>query len=117
MLAHENRGRRCDDHLITGQSGKRGRPKRYLRLAIADIAHHQPIHRLAAQEILPHGGDRARLIGRFVERKAAGKAFIGCRVGLHHRSNPFLPGSGEGRQRPRALRNRLVDLVAALRPG
>ena len=77
MLANENRGGRRDRHLFPRKNRYRGSAQRNLGFAIADIADHQAIHRMAGCKIGADGLDRARLIGCFGKAEAGGETLIG----------------------------------------
>ncbi len=55
---------------MPGEHGKQAGAKRHFRLAEADIAADQPVHRLAAGEIVEHGVDAGLLVLGFLVGKA-----------------------------------------------
>ena len=82
MLARQQR-RRCDDRdLHARHRGDERGAHRHLRLAEADIAADQPVHRLARGEVLEHFGDDALLVLGFLIGKAVDKARIDARLDL-----------------------------------
>ena len=87
MLARQQRRRHHDRDLQAGQRGDEGRAQRHLGLAEADVAAHQPVHRLAGGEIVQHGldagapGPRSPRRGsgrRTRRRRHAGGAMLGA---------------------------------------
>ena len=62
VLTCEQRGRRQDRHLLAGHRHHEGGAQGHFRLAEADIAAHQPVHRLAGREIRQHLLDRPFLV-------------------------------------------------------
>ena len=62
MLAHQQRGRRQQRHLLAGHRGHERGAQGDLGLAEADIAADQPVHRPAAGHVLEHGLDRGELV-------------------------------------------------------
>ena len=54
VLAREQRGRHHDCDLLAVHRRDEGGAQRHLGLAEADIAAHQPVHRLAGAEIVEH---------------------------------------------------------------
>ena len=76
MLLGEQRGRHQHrDLLAVGDRDERG-AQRDLGLAEADVAADQAVHRLAALQVLEHGVDRGRLVGRFLEREALAERLV-----------------------------------------
>ena len=62
VLARQQ-GRGADHgHLLAGEGGDEGRAQRHLGLAEADIAAHQPVHRLARRHVFQHVGDGLELV-------------------------------------------------------
>ena len=62
VLAGEQRGRHHHRHLEARQGRGEGGPQRHLGLAEADVAAHQPVHRLAGCQVLHDRGDAGRLV-------------------------------------------------------
>ena len=54
--------------------------QRDLGLAEADVAAHQPVHRLARRQILDHRLDRRLLVRRFLEGEAFGERLVVVRL-------------------------------------
>ena len=67
VLLGQQRGRRQHGHLLAVGERDERRAQRDLGLAEADVAADEPVHRLAGDDVLDHGLDRARLVGRFLE--------------------------------------------------
>ena len=85
MLAREQRRRRDHRHLIARHRGDKGGAHRHLRLAKADIAADQPVHRPPRGEIGQNILDRALLVLGLLPGKARGKRLPGVMFGLEHR--------------------------------
>ena len=83
MLAAEQRRWRHHGDLPTRHDRCKRGPQRDLRLAEADIAADQPVHRPPGAQIFQHVLDRVQLIGGFLPRKT-GAEFV---VTTFHRSN------------------------------
>ena len=62
VLLGEDRGRHQHQHLAAGGGDLERRPHRHLGLAEADVAAHEPVHRLGRLEILLDGVDRDGLV-------------------------------------------------------
>ena len=62
MLAGQQRGRADQRDLIPGHRRDEGGAQRHFGLAEADVAAHQPVHRLAALQVFQHLGDRPVLV-------------------------------------------------------
>ena len=88
MLAREQGGRADQRDLVSGHRGDERGAQRDLGLAEADIAAHQPVHRLAAGQILEHLADRAILVLGFLIGEAVDELRIG-RIGFEQ-----SPGAG-----------------------
>ena len=89
-------GRRADQrHLVTRHRGDEGGAKRDLGLAETDIAADQPVHRLAALQILQHLADRAVLVVGLLIGKAVDELGIGRVVGFRD----LARASGANRRR------------------
>ena len=69
MLLAENRRRHEHGHLIAGVDRFERRPHRHFRLAVADVAAEQPIHRPLDLHVVLDGGDGGELVGRFAVGK------------------------------------------------
>ncbi len=76
VLLGQQRGRRQQRHLLAGVHGHEHRAQRDLRLAEADVAAHQAVHRLGRHHVLDHGVDRRVLVGRFLEAEARGEGLV-----------------------------------------
>ena len=63
VLLREHRRRHEHQRLLAVQRGGEGGPDRDLRLAEADVAADEPVHRARCLEVLLHGLDRGRLVG------------------------------------------------------
>ncbi len=83
MLPGKQRGRRNNGHLIASHCGGEGRAHGHLGLAKADIAADEPVHGLAACQILEHLGNDTLLILCFSIRKAVHKCRIRRRFQFH----------------------------------
>jgi hypothetical protein len=78
VLAHENRRRRHDRHLLARERRGRGGAQGHLGLAEAHIAAHQAVHGAAGGEILQGLLDRGELIGCLGEGEAGRETLVGC---------------------------------------
>ena len=106
MLAGEQ-GRRADQRdLPARHRHDEGGAKRDLGLAEADVAAHQPVHRLAGFEVGEHVGDRAVLVVGFLIGEAVDECGI-AGVGLGD-------DAGAGRAHRRDLDELARDLADAL---
>ena len=97
-----------------------GGAQRHLGLAEADVAAHQPVHRLAGHHVLDHRVDRRQLVGRLLERESVGERLVVVRAEAER-----MPGArgtarveieqfrGGVARAPRRARARLVPLVGA----
>ncbi len=63
MLLREDGRRHEHQRLLAVQRGGEGGPDRDLRLAEADVAADEAVHRAGCFEVLFHGLDRGRLVG------------------------------------------------------
>ena len=70
VLAREQRRRHHDRDLQAGHRRDERRTQRHLGLAEADVAAHQPVHRLAAGEIFQHRVDAGLLVLRLLVGEA-----------------------------------------------
>ena len=70
MLAREQRGRHHHRHLEAVQAATNAALQRHLGLAEADVAAHQPVHRLAGGQVLQHGADAGGLVLGLAVREA-----------------------------------------------
>ena len=95
MLAREQRGRHDDRDLLAGHRRDEGGAQRHLRLAEADIAADQPVHRLARAEVGDHRLDRAVLVlGLVVGKTIAQPGYWRARVRARRAGQRALPGGG-----------------------
>ena len=95
MLAGQQ-GRRADDrHLLAAHRHHEGRAQGDFRLAEADIAADQAVHRLAGRQVLQHVVDGAELVVRLLVGEAGAELVEHAlrRVGLFHRLQ--LAGGGD----------------------
>ena len=76
MLFGEQGGRRENAHLLAAHGRDERRTQGDLGFTKADIAAHQSVHRFGIEQIMGHGGNRARLIGRGFKAKIIGKHFV-----------------------------------------
>ena len=95
VLAGEQRRRRDDRGLLAVDRRGEGGAQRHLRLAEADVAADEPVHRAAGGEVVQRRLDRARLILRLVVGKAGAELVI----------EPFRRDEARGRAH-QALRRR-----------
>ena len=70
VVGHEHR------HLLAVGDRDERRAQRDLGLAEADVAAHQPVHRLAGGHVVDHRLDRRRLVGRLLEAEAVGERLV-----------------------------------------
>ena len=76
VLARQKRGR-CDNrHLPAGNCGNKRRTQGNLRFAETDIATNQPVHRLAACQIIHHSFNGRKLIFGFLKGETGAKFFV-----------------------------------------
>ena len=85
MLAGEEGGGRHDRDLIARHHRDEGGAQRHFRLAEADIAANEAIHRLARPEIFQRVADRAELVVGLLIGEA-GVEFVEQALGRHHRT-------------------------------
>ena len=78
VLAREQRGRHHDGHLETVHRGDVGGAQRDLRLAEADVAAHEPVHRAAGVEIGEHRLDRSILVLGLLVGEARDELVVGA---------------------------------------
>ena len=98
MLAGEQGGGDHHRDLRAGHGGDEGGAQGNLRLAEADIAADQAVHRLAGGEILQHVGDGAGLVLGFGVGEAGAEFGEGAVIGGQHRGFAHLPLGGEADQ-------------------
>ena len=79
MLARQQRRRHHHRYLLAVDRGDEGRAQRHFRLAEADIAADQPVHRPAGAEVLDRGVDGGELVVGLLVRKAGAEFVIGAR--------------------------------------
>ncbi len=75
VLAREQRRRHDDRGLLAVDRGGEGGAQRHLRLAEADVAADEPVHRPAGGEVVERRLNRVRLVLRFIVGKA-GAEFV-----------------------------------------
>ena len=76
VLLGQQRRRAQHGHLLAvGHRDERG-AQRDFGLAEADVAAHQPVHRLAGGHVLEHRVDRGLLVGRLLEAEAVGERLV-----------------------------------------
>ena len=117
MLAHQQRGRREDRHLLAGHRDHERRAQRHLGLAEADVAADQPVHRMARGEIVEHRLDRALLILGLVVGEARGELLV--QAGRRHDQGALAhrPPGRDLDQLARDLADALLDLGLARLPA
>ena len=71
VLLGQQRGRRQDRDLLAAHDRDERGAQRDLGLAEADVAAHQPVHRLAGRHVLDDVVDRLGLVGRLVEAEVS----------------------------------------------
>ena len=76
VLLGQQRGRHQHRHLVAAHHRHEGGAQRDLGLAEADVAAHQPVHRLARLHVGHHGGDGGGLVGRFLVAEAFGEGLV-----------------------------------------
>ena len=76
VLAREQRRRHDDRGLLAVDRGGEGGAQRHLRLAEADVAADEPVHRPAGGEIVERRLDRVRLVLRLVIGKARAELVV-----------------------------------------
>jgi hypothetical protein len=129
VLLREDRRRDEHGHLLAAEHAQERRAHRDLGLPEADVAAHEPIHRLAVRHVRDDVVDRAQLAGRLLEGEARNELlieWIRLRVGraavrlargidleqlVRHREQRFL------RLRLDALPRRAAELVERRRPA
>jgi len=85
MLARQKGGWSDHSHLLAAHRSDKGGPQRHLGLAETDIATHQPVHRLAAFQIVQHIGNSRILVVGFFPRELLDKLVVGRRFGFEYR--------------------------------
>ncbi len=78
MLARQQRRRHHNGHLLAADRGEEGRAQRHFRLAEADVAANQPVHRPAGAEVLDGHVDSGELVVGFLVREAGAEFVIGA---------------------------------------
>ena len=76
VLAREQRGRHHDGDLLAVHRRDEGGAQRHLGLAEADVAAHQPVHRLAGAEIVEHRVDHGLLVLGLVVGEAGAELLV-----------------------------------------
>ncbi len=122
MLARQQRRRHHHGHLLAADRGEEGRAQRDFRLAEADVAADEPVHRPAGAEILDGGVDGGELVVGFLVGKSGAEFVIGARPHAQARRLAQLPLGRDldqlaGDLADAALHARLARLpVAAAQP-
>jgi hypothetical protein len=116
VLLGEQRRRHEHRHLLARLHGHERRAHRDFRLAEADVAADDAIHRPLAREILQHLRDRVGLIGRLLEREAFGERSVFLLVDLERKAGARLALSVEVEQLGRDVAHLLGGLATRLRP-
>ena len=122
MLARQQRRRHDHGHLLAADRRDEGRAQRHFRLAEADIAADQPVHRTAGAEVLDGRVDGGELIVGLLVRESGAELVIGARADGQARRLAQLPLGRDLDQFARnladaALHARLARLpVAAAEP-
>ena len=80
MLLGEQRRRRQDGDLLAAGDGDEGGAQCHLRLAEADVAADEPVHRPRRDHVLDDGMDGGMLVGRFLEAEARGEGLVVVRL-------------------------------------
>ena len=75
MLLTENGGGNQHRNLLAVEGGAKGRPDRDFRLAVADVATDEPVHRLRTLHVSQSLFDRAELIRCFLEGESGFEFF------------------------------------------
>ena len=88
VLARQQRRRHHHGHLHAVERRDERRAQRHLRLAEADVAAHEAVHRPPRGEILLHGLDARRLILRFFIGKARDELVVSARRRRDRRALP-----------------------------
>jgi hypothetical protein len=117
VLLREDRRRAQEGHLLAGHGDAVRRAERHLRLAEADVAAHEAVHRAIGFEVVVHVVDRARLIRGLLEgerRLEGAVVVVGARDGVT-RAGPCARRRDEGARRPFA--DGLFDARLGLREG
>ena len=76
MLAGEQRRGHDNRHLTARHGDEEGRAQGHFRLAEADVAAHQPVHRPAGAQILEHRLDGVELVLGLLIRKTGGEFVV-----------------------------------------
>ena len=117
MLADQHRRRRGDGDLPPGENRECGGAQRDLGLAVADVADHEPVGRLAAGKVGAHRRDRPRLIGGLGIAETRGEALVSGAVRRDGRGRARTTCRRQFGQPARGLGDRDIDAGAALRPA
>jgi len=117
MLAGEQRGRHHYGNLLSGEHGDQACAKRDLRLAEADIAADQPVHRLAARQIVEHGADARRLVLGLLVGEAGGEFVVQPPGRGKHRRLAQLPHRRDLDQLLSHVADALLEAGFARLPG
>ena len=111
MLLREDLGRRHHRGLMSGVGRRQAGDRRDHRLAAADVALQQALHRVWLYEIAQHLVQRARLRARELERQPARERLEERAVGAQHGSGPAAP-LAIGESQRQLLREQFVELHA-----
>ena len=116
MLPCEQGGRRDDRDLLAVHRRDEGGAQGDLRLAEADIAADEPVHRAPAFEIVQHIGDGTILIVGFLPREAVDELVVACPIGGQDRRLAKCARRGGFHQLARDCADTLAQLRAAFLP-
>ena len=76
MLLGQQGGGCQDGHLLAAHDGDEGGAQRHFRLAEADVAAHEAVHRFTGRHVLDDVVDGLGLVRRLVEAEAVGEALV-----------------------------------------
>jgi hypothetical protein len=117
MLTRKQRRRHHHRHLHPRHRRDEGGPQRHFRLAEADIAADQPVHRLARRQIAQHIVDRTILIVGFLIGEAIDEGGVAARIRLRHLARFQRALGGDGDEFARDLADALLHPRLARLPG
>ena len=102
MLLGQHRRRHQHGHLVAGVDRLERRAHRQLRLAEADVAAQQPIHRPRLLHVVLDGVDRRELVGRFLVGKRGVELALPLGVGRKRDAGPRVarPPAARACRRP-----------------
>ena len=116
MLLGENGRRHEDRDLAIGLHRLEGRAHRDLRLAVADVADEQSIHRTRALHVLLHVLRRPHLIRRILEQEARLQLALPRAVGKVRRARGDVAARVQVEQLGRHFKDRAARFFPLLRP-